>query len=437
MKMVIKVTAYILLAVVAALISCKKETSCEGCSEKNKLPIAVAGPDQDITLPTDSISLDGTASSDPDGSISNYLWTKISGPSSFNISNTTSALAVSKNLVAGSYLFELKVTDNGGLSAKDTMRVIVDSVLTTNHPPTANAGTDTTITLSSNIIKLDGSRSTDPENNIIGYTWSKISGPSSFNIANANAVQTQITNLVQGVYKFELKVTDGGGLFSKDTVQVVVNTAGAVNHPPVANARANQTIILPTNIVNLDGSGSADPDNNITNYTWSKIFGPSSFYILNLNAAQTQVTNLVKGVYKFELKVTDAGGLFSKDTVDVTVVTNVECNNRPVVNVQLIPVGTLSQARAGIAVASAGAKIVFAGGYGSGNGSSRVDIYDTVTHSWSTAELSIARDNIAAVAFGNKIFFAGGENGDGTAFEDVYSVLDIYDASTNTWTVSN
>ena len=42
-------------------------------------------------------------------------------------------------------------------------------------------------------------------------------------IANTNAVQTQVTNLVQGIYQFELKVTDAGGLFSKDTMQVHCN----------------------------------------------------------------------------------------------------------------------------------------------------------------------------------------------------------------------
>ena len=46
-------------------------------------PTAIAGPDQVITLPTDSISLDGSASSDPDGTISEWLWTKIEGPASF------------------------------------------------------------------------------------------------------------------------------------------------------------------------------------------------------------------------------------------------------------------------------------------------------------------------------------------------------------------
>lgn len=62
----------------------QKETSCEGCKENNKPPIAIAGLDQVITLPTDSISLDGSASNDPDGTISESLWKKISGPATFN-----------------------------------------------------------------------------------------------------------------------------------------------------------------------------------------------------------------------------------------------------------------------------------------------------------------------------------------------------------------
>src|SRR6188768_3923623 len=212
MKKICFLILFSLLIGTIIFYSCKKEYSCEGCNEKNKPPIAVAGADQVITLPTDSVLLDGRTSSDPDGMISEWLWTKISGPASFNIIKPTDSLAKVKALVAGTYLFELKVTDNGGLSAKDTMRIIVDAVLTINHPPIANAGADQTITLPINTVNLDGSGSTDPENNISGYIWSKISGPSSFTISNMNAVQTQVANLVQGIYQFELKVTDGGGL---------------------------------------------------------------------------------------------------------------------------------------------------------------------------------------------------------------------------------
>ena len=97
-----------------------------------------------------------------------------------------------------------------------------------NHPPVAKTGNDTTIMLPGNTVNLNGSLSFDADNNITGYLWTKISGPSSFNITNANVVQTPVINLVQGVYLFELKVTDAGALFDRDTIQVTV----AVNKLP-------------------------------------------------------------------------------------------------------------------------------------------------------------------------------------------------------------
>ncbi len=55
-------------------------------------------------------------------------------------------------------------------------------------------------------------------------------GPASVTIANANAATTLVSNLTEGIYQFGFrKVTDAGGLFSKDTVQVTVM---AVNQPP-------------------------------------------------------------------------------------------------------------------------------------------------------------------------------------------------------------
>ena len=118
MKPQLKYFLCILLTGLVIITACKKEYSCEGCKENNKPPIAVAGPDQVITLPTDSISLDGTASSDPDGTISEWLWTKISGPASFNILRQSDSTTKVKTLVVGTYQFELEVTNNGGLSAK-------------------------------------------------------------------------------------------------------------------------------------------------------------------------------------------------------------------------------------------------------------------------------------------------------------------------------
>ena len=242
--------------------NCTKEYSCENCNEVNKNPIANAGSDVSIELPLDSVLLDGSKSSDPDGKISAWNWRKITGPGLFPIVNSAAEKTLVKGLKEGIYQFELKVNDDKGASAKDTVQVTVLSTTSTNQPPIACAGTDQNITLPTNTINLDGSCSSDPDNNITQYQWTKISGPSSFTITISSAIQTQVSNLIEGIYQFELRVTDAGGLFSKDTVQVTVNLIA--NHPPVACAGADQTITLPANIANLDGSCSTDPDNNIS-----------------------------------------------------------------------------------------------------------------------------------------------------------------------------
>ena len=214
--------------------------------------------------------------------------------------------------------------------------------------------------------------------------------------------------------------------------------------PPVANAGPDQTIILTTNTVALNSSASTDPNNDITSYLWTKISGPSSFTIANANAVQTQVTNLIGGVYQFELKVTDAKGLFDKDTVQITALQTGSDNscggNRQTVNANLVPFGTLSQARFGIGMGAGAGKIVFAGGYTGGyTTSSRVDFFDISTQSWSTAELSEPRADVCVAAVGNKIFFAGGvyyEYVDYRYSEQIpVYVMDIYDVTTNAWSV--
>lgn len=228
MKLILRFTTSILLIGVLFNISCQKELSCESCGSNppaggtNKPPIANAGADQTTILPKDSIVLDGSLSNDQDGIITSYHWTKISGPVSANILKTDSSKTLVNGFVMGVYKFELKVIDDKGASAKDTVQIIVNDPTQPNRPPVANAEADQTITLPVNTITLDGIGSTDPDNNITSYEWKKIAGPSSFNIVNANVSKTSVTNLAQGVYQFELKVTDAGLLFSRDTVQVMV-----------------------------------------------------------------------------------------------------------------------------------------------------------------------------------------------------------------------
>lgn len=90
-----------------------------------------------------------------------------------------------------------------------------------------------------------------------------------------------------------------------------------------------------------------------------------------------------------------------------------------------------------MAVVSVGTKILFAGGGDNDNGevTSRVDIYDGSTNTWSTAELSKAREYLTATTLGNKVFFAGGGSWEYNLQGS--TVVDIYDNATNSWSTAS
>lgn len=110
----------------------------------NVLPTVNAGVDITITLPTNSVSLSGSAT-DSDGSISAYLWTKISGIGG-TITTPTSSSTTVTGLTAGLYIFQLQVTDNSGATATDTVQINVNDL-----PPVSDAGKDQMILLNNPI----------------------------------------------------------------------------------------------------------------------------------------------------------------------------------------------------------------------------------------------------------------------------------------------
>jgi hypothetical protein len=217
------------------------------------------------------------------------------------------------------------------------------------------------------------------------------------------------------------------------------------NKFPVANAGANATVVLPLDSIILDGSHSEDPDGSIKNFLWKKVSGPVAFNIANSNALKTSVSSLVKGVYEFELKVTDGGGLFSTDTVQVRVVSSVgvcDIDNRPIIQARLVPLGNLSIGKIDMVTAAANNKVFFASGLSylkdsTGIPIRRVDIYDINNNTWSSKDLDedpTWRADMGIAAVNNKIFLAGG----GFWGDDIYTNrVDIYEPATGTWSVAS
>ncbi|MEO6135547.1 MAG: PA14 domain-containing protein [Ginsengibacter sp.] len=102
------------------------------------------------------------------------------------------------------------------------------------------------------------------------------------------------------------------------TSLVLIRNGAITNQTPVANAGGDQSINLPVNSVNLQGSGN-DSDGTIDSYNWSKSSGPENFVIADINLPSTKVSGLTEGVYQFLLKVTDNKGSVGQDIVEITV----------------------------------------------------------------------------------------------------------------------
>jgi len=288
----------------------------------NLPPVAKAGDDVSIQLPVNEVTLDGTTSTDPDGTIKAYLWEYKSGPTGSVIDDASAAKTKLSNLVQGEYVFKLTVTDDDNSSSADDVKITVLAL--PKVPPTANAGPDQMIVIAPvasaavGTAQLDGSLSSDSDGTITGYSWAKISGPPSGIITSPAAVKTLATGLTQGVYEFELTVTDNDGLTGKDRVTVVVEVKST--QPPVSNAGTSKTITLPQNSVELDGSASSDPDGTIVSYSWAKTGGPTSGVINSPTAPKTIVSGLTAGTHQYELTVTDNDNLTNKSQVLVVVI---------------------------------------------------------------------------------------------------------------------
>jgi len=106
----------------------------------------------------------------------------------------------------------------------------------------------------------------------------------------------------------------------------VLGVIPQANHPPVANAVANQTAFV-GNVVTLDGSGSTDEDGNPLTYHWRIASQPAidAAVLDNASAIKPQLSINSKGSYQIELIVNDG----SVDSTPATVLITTE-NSKPV-----------------------------------------------------------------------------------------------------------
>ncbi len=302
-------------------------------------PAASAGEDQNVDE-GDTVTLDASQSSDPDDGIASYQWTQTGGKSvTISDPNAQQPSFTAPEGPTDSLVFELTITDNTGLQARDTCIVNVNWV---NDPPVADAGNDQTVN-SGTVVKLDGSKSADPDDGIKSYMWTQTEG-ASVTLSNPAISQPTFTapNVGTGgeTLKFELAVTDNDGLQTKDTVNITVRyyvtpnptpnpspnpPPTYYNNSPISNAGPDQNV-QEGNEVTLDGSNSSDPDGNTITYLWEQIEG-ISVTLSDTTSSQPSFTVPEVGPdgesLKFRLTVTDTGGLKNTDEIIINIINTV------------------------------------------------------------------------------------------------------------------
>lgn len=184
----------------------------------NHAPIAAAA-DQNVTGPV-TVTLDGSASSDPDGDTITYKWTQVSGPS-VTISNSAKAKATFKAPAASAdqtYVFRLTVKDAKGLSSTADVKIV-------NKAPKANQAP---VIRDMEAVSVEAGQSislhaqaTDPDNDALTYSWSV---PSALNAGATNSSDLSITAPeldADTTYTVTVMVSDGK-TSAQSSVQVTV-----------------------------------------------------------------------------------------------------------------------------------------------------------------------------------------------------------------------
>jgi hypothetical protein len=256
------------------------------------------------------VTLNGSASNDPDGQIQNYKWAQVgTTPMPCTITNANGAIATvvpsgGLQWVPGVYSFILTVTDNLGATSSATTNITV-----TSNPPTVDAGNSQTVQLPLSSVSLKAS-GTATLGIVRSWTWSQVSGPNTAIFSRKDVSAVDVSNLAAGTYFFKVTVVDNYGVSVSDTVSITVK---AVNQSPKADAGTDKTITLPSTSVAIGGN---DNPSNVS-VVWHKKSGGAAI-ISSPKRSVTKVTLFNSGKYVFVKRVTDRKGNSATDEVVVT-----------------------------------------------------------------------------------------------------------------------
>jgi hypothetical protein len=180
----------------------------------------------------------------------------------------------------------------------------------------ANAGPNQLLVSPGQLVQLDGSGSSDPNGDLLTFQWALTTRPAGSQATLTNATQVNPTFVADifDTYVAQLIVNDGTLTSLPATVTITPNLL-----PPLANAGPDQSLVV-SQLVQLDGSGSSDPNGDPLTFQWSFVTRPprSNTTLANATTAQPTFRSDLPGTYVVQLIVNDGIAGSAPDTVTIT-----------------------------------------------------------------------------------------------------------------------
>lgn len=303
-----------------------------GSSNPNQRPIAAFSILPTQPLAGETITFDGTASSDIDGSIANYSW-DFDGDGDPDASQS---IATHVFAAPGTFGVSLTVVDDTGNLDTLTRSIIVGEsgqstteVTPSIQPPIASFQISPATPAPEQLIQLNGTSSLDLDGTIVAFAWDFDEDA----LIDSTAPIAEISYASTGTYNITLTVTDNDG--NTDTITQSVSVTGESQPPENGenpqNPPDDQALVegavppiadfafLPVNpdagaIMLFNATLSTDPDGEIASYSWDfDADGEADSF-----AAIVDHSFAEDGVYPVTLTVTDDSG--SSDALTLSVI---------------------------------------------------------------------------------------------------------------------
>jgi hypothetical protein len=208
-------------------------------------PLANAGPDVNLTLPVNTVSLSGTGT-DAGGTIVSYSWTQLTGPAAAILTDTAAPEVSLSGLLDGTYTFRLTVVNNSGQTAFDDVTVIEKN-------PPCNFGTPLSNPL--------------PGTGGLNYSKAFVIGGKGPDLSNVTNINFQWSLQQKALYDFSFVTNNGAPQWYINLLNVSTNTFSD-SKPSVTLAN--------TGFSGLDGTYYVGLDNG--NLVFSEISGKYTIY---------------------------------------------------------------------------------------------------------------------------------------------------------------